>query len=441
MRDTPLSNCEKEFLLAVIAEKKRLDGRQPYDYRHIKISFGSSYGCCQAEIGQTRVLAQVSCEVTPPKQRRLNEGILFVNVELSPMACPSFEVGRQTEEGVELSRLLERCLKESRCVDLESLCIAAGEKVWSVRVDLHVLNHDGNILDCASVAAISALAHFRRPDVTVKGEEVTIHTADERDPIPLSIHHMPLCVSFAFFHQGKYLLVDPAEREERVMDGKMVIGMNKHREICMLQVTGQMLMLKDQVLRCSNIAVVKVIEMTELVQKALENDKAARRKGEKCGFAESSQKEKINTTKTGPTEVEPPSVEIHSDSDSGSEPEMEAEGPDRANGDSPQIMGRGVGVLGKSGVAKWKEEDREIEEELKAEHGDPATQIHSRSAAPTTTVLPGSDEDLGGESEEETTQVLNKDLELQPRGHSKKPKASTHKAQEKAKQSGKKKKR
>ena len=46
---------------------------------------------------------------------------------------------------------------------------------------------------------------------------------------------------------SKYLLVDPMEREERVMDGKMVIGMNKHREICTLQMTGSMLLLKDQV--------------------------------------------------------------------------------------------------------------------------------------------------------------------------------------------------
>jgi len=44
------------------------------------------------------------------------------------------------------------------------------------------------------------------------------------------------------------LLVDPSDKEEKVMDGKMVIGMNKHREICTLQVTGQMLLLKDQVI-------------------------------------------------------------------------------------------------------------------------------------------------------------------------------------------------
>ncbi len=41
--------------------------------------------------------------------------------------------------------------------------------------------------------------------------------------------------------------MDPSLIEEKVMDGKMVIGMNKHREICMLQITGEMLLLKEQV--------------------------------------------------------------------------------------------------------------------------------------------------------------------------------------------------
>lgn len=30
-----------------------------------------------------------------------------------------------------------------------------------MRVDLHVLDNGGNIADCASIAAITALAHFR----------------------------------------------------------------------------------------------------------------------------------------------------------------------------------------------------------------------------------------------------------------------------------------
>ncbi|CAL1539991.1 unnamed protein product [Lymnaea stagnalis] len=305
MRETPLSNCEKEFILKNISEQRRLDGRNSYDYRDLRIAFGVSLGCCHVELGKTRVLAQVSCEVGQPKQTRPHDGVLYVNVELSPMACPSFEAGRQTEEGVELSRLMERCLKESRCMDLESLCIVAGEKAWHIRIDIHVLNHEGNILDCSSIAAIAALAHFRRPDVTVQGQEITIHSMEDRNPVPLSIHHIPLLVSFAFFIQGKYMIVDPSEKEEKVMEGKMVIGMNKHREICTLQVTGEMLLLKEQVLRCSNIAVMKVTKITELIHTALANDKQARLRGEKHGFAELISGEKLSSNQQPPIEVKP----------------------------------------------------------------------------------------------------------------------------------------
>jgi exosome complex RNA-binding protein Rrp42 (RNase PH superfamily) len=36
------------------------------------------------------------------------------------------------------------------------------------------LNHDGNILDCANVALICAMAHFRLPEVSVIGDEIKI---------------------------------------------------------------------------------------------------------------------------------------------------------------------------------------------------------------------------------------------------------------------------
>lgn len=28
------------------------------------------------------------------------------------------------------------------------------------------------------------------------------YSPEERDPIPLSVYHMPICVSFSFFQQG-----------------------------------------------------------------------------------------------------------------------------------------------------------------------------------------------------------------------------------------------
>ena len=45
-------------------------------------------------------MAQVSCEMTVPKDSRPSEGSLLLNVELSPMAAPHFEAGRRTDEAV-----------------------------------------------------------------------------------------------------------------------------------------------------------------------------------------------------------------------------------------------------------------------------------------------------------------------------------------------------
>ncbi|XP_004426588.1 exosome complex component RRP45 [Diceros bicornis minor] len=358
MKETPLSNCERRFLLRAIEEKKRLDGRQTYDYRNIKISFGTDYGCCIVELGKTRVLGQVSCELVSPKLNRATEGILFFNLELSQMAAPAFEPGRQSDLLVKLNRLLERCLRNSKCIDTESLCVVAGEKVWQIRVDLHLLNHDGNIIDAASIAAIVALCHFRRPDVSVQGDEVTLYTPEERDAVPLSVHHMPICVSFAFFQQGTYLLVDPNEREERVMDGLLVIAMNKHREICTIQSSGGIMLLKDQVLRCSKIAGVKVAEITELIQKALENDQKVRKEGGKFGFAESIANQRITAFKMEKAPVDTSDVEEKVE-----EIIAEAEPPSEVVS-QPVLWTPGTAQIGQGVENSWGDlEDSEKEDE------------------------------------------------------------------------------
>ncbi|XP_034044773.1 exosome complex component RRP45 [Thalassophryne amazonica] len=356
MKDTPLSNCERDFFLKAIEEKKRLDGRQTYDFRKIKLTLGTDYGCCFVDLGNTRVMAQVSCELVAPKDNRPNEGIMFVNMELSPMASPAFEQGRQSELSVKLNRQLERCLRNSKCIDMESLCVVSGEKVWQIRVDVHTLNHDGNLMDAASIAAITAMCHFRRPDVSIQGEEVTVYSPEERDPVRLSIYHMPISISFAFFQQGTYLLVDPCEREERVMDGLLMIAMNKHREICSIQSSGGIMLLKEQVLRCSNIASIKVSEITELITKALENDEAAR-KEYKCGFAESLPQEQITALTRDDTPVETSDV-----TEKASGIVQTGEEPPRTV-PSPVLPIPSVGQIGQGLANSWGVEDSDDEDE------------------------------------------------------------------------------
>ncbi|CAF5224191.1 unnamed protein product, partial [Rotaria magnacalcarata] len=109
---------------------------------------------------------------------------------------------RQTQWTTLMSRHLLQNIRDSGCVDMESLCILAYEHVWEISVNLHVVDYDGNILDCANLAALCALAHFRYPAVTVTGTDVHVHSLTERNPQPIRILHYPIMISFALFENG-----------------------------------------------------------------------------------------------------------------------------------------------------------------------------------------------------------------------------------------------
>jgi exosome complex component RRP45 len=98
---------------------------------------------CEVTMGETRVLAVVSAKLEPPSGARSNEGTVTINVEFSPMASPNFEPGRPGEEASELAVVLERAIRETGAVDVESLCVLAGRRVWHVRCDVHVLDACG----------------------------------------------------------------------------------------------------------------------------------------------------------------------------------------------------------------------------------------------------------------------------------------------------------
>lgn len=81
------------------------------------------------QLGGTRVLAVIAATLEAPFSDRSREGSLRFNVELSPMASPSFEAGRPGEDSIELARIVERAIKQSGAIDMEALCVLPGRKV------------------------------------------------------------------------------------------------------------------------------------------------------------------------------------------------------------------------------------------------------------------------------------------------------------------------
>ncbi|CAF1353034.1 unnamed protein product [Didymodactylos carnosus] len=181
----------------------------------------------------------------------------------------NLEQWKHQEFAQEINSILEQNIRHAGCIDLESLCINAGELVWSIKVDIVVLNNCGNILDCASIAALCALYHYRVPEVSVHGSSVRVYGHNERKPRPLRVLHFPLNVMFAFFCDGRFTVIDPSDEEEKVMDGFVAVAMNTHNEICGIKLSGKLGLRKDQIEVCKQIAYSKTAELTDIIRHAV----------------------------------------------------------------------------------------------------------------------------------------------------------------------------
>lgn len=191
--------CNQNFLTKCILNNKRIDGRKRDEFRNLSIGFGLDYGCVMIALGNSKVLTSVSCDIIEPSINKSYEGLIKLGLDLSPMASPFYDQNKLSDECVEIARMLERSILLSKCVDLESLCLIAGEKVWEIRIDLIVLNADGNLAECTSIALTTALLHFKRPHASVIDEQIKIHTFEEKHPLSINLLCYPFCTKFVFY--------------------------------------------------------------------------------------------------------------------------------------------------------------------------------------------------------------------------------------------------
>ena len=232
--------------------------------------------------GATRVVACCSAALGPPPPGRPAEGSLEVRCELSPMASGAFEPGRgrpaQVEAEARLTRLLERSLRERRAVELESLCESPGRCAWAVRLDVHILNHGGALADAAAAAALAALLAFRLPQVTRdppapgsgtvgSGGGFQAHPLDEREGRPLTVHRLPVAVSFAALGLGRHLLADPSAEEESLGGARAVFSVDNARQVT-VHAGGSAGFAADQVEHLARVAVVRAEEVLGAVKEA-----------------------------------------------------------------------------------------------------------------------------------------------------------------------------
>ncbi|ODV86062.1 hypothetical protein CANARDRAFT_22847 [[Candida] arabinofermentans NRRL YB-2248] len=296
-RDFDISTNQSTFVLEALKQNIRLDGRKLLQMRDLDIHISpDEYGYVEVSLGKTKVACRVSSEITKPYEDRPFEGLFQIKSEISPICSPFFESGltsnsKQSNDELLISRLIEKAIRRSGALDVESLCIIAGEKCWSVRADLQFLDYDGNFTDISCIAVIVALMHYRKPDLEIDGDDIVLFNVDQREPTPLSILHIPICITFQFYNPNgdvenvkgdsndELILIDSTLLEEKISLGSMTLTLNKNKELCQMIKSGGLNIDASVIMNCCILANKLVDELTDKIQTLLKIDALSRKSG------------------------------------------------------------------------------------------------------------------------------------------------------------------
>ncbi len=207
----------KEYLTGRLSKGLRDDNRTPFSYRTISIrtnEIPNAEGSAIVELGNTKVLAGIKLDVSEPMRDTPEDGNITTSAELLPMADENYDIGPPTPIGVEFARVVDRGIRAAGILDTSKLFIEEG-KVWSVFIDLYVLNNDGNIFDAGTLAAMAALKTCRMPKYE---NGLVIRETQER----LTTNNIVTSCTFVKVPGAK--IIDPTSNEEELADARITIA-------------------------------------------------------------------------------------------------------------------------------------------------------------------------------------------------------------------------
>lgn len=255
-----IKELKKDALKRQLLTGKRSDGRPMYEYRPIllqKNAIPNAEGSALCQLGKTQVLAGIKFDLAMPFADRPNEGVLSTGAELVPLASSTFEPGPPSPEAIELARVVDRGIRSANCIDLKSFALNdESGKVLALYIDLYVLDHDGNLIDAAALAAMEALLNTRMPKI----ENGKIIRTESTGPLPIATK--AVTCTFAKVDENK--LLDPNFDEEKGLDGRISIATTEDA-VCAVQKAGWGAFTKKDIMELVDISFDKSKELRSLL--------------------------------------------------------------------------------------------------------------------------------------------------------------------------------
>jgi len=203
----------------------------------------------------------------PRRAGRPGAGSIQFAMELLTMAHPSATESALDGEVEECLTMLETLYRDTYCIDFDTLCIEMNQFVYDIKCQLKVLDYDGGLFDCSTLAVTTALMGFKRNDVTYDGiaKKLISHSPSERPMIPLTMVFNPATLTFGFVDGIDDPIVDPSESECVCVNGFLVIGTNRRDEICLMFQSGRLNITPENIIKCADVAIEHAKEMANLM--------------------------------------------------------------------------------------------------------------------------------------------------------------------------------
>jgi RNase PH-related exoribonuclease len=266
-----IPRLKQEIMKKMVEQGVRIDGRGLGSYRELSINMNvvkTADGSSIVSLGNTKVIAGVKVEVGKPFEDTPDEGALIVNLEIAPTASPDVEPGPPDENSIEIARIVDRAIRHSGFLDFKSLSIVTGKHAWFLWVDIYVLNHDGNLVDAATIAAVAALMSTTLPKVELDpaGNILRIDRSN-RTQLSLNIDKMPLTITHV--KMGNLIIIDPTREEEDLSDGMYVIGVAGGNVVAIQKVIGAFT--RDEINYMINDSINQYLKLKDSIINAMKN--------------------------------------------------------------------------------------------------------------------------------------------------------------------------
>lgn len=253
----------KKHIINLLDKGKRLDGRKLLEFRKpITIEYDiakTAEGSAQVTIGETIVQAGVKMSIEKPYPDQPDQGSIMVGVELLPMSNPNFESGPPSIQAIELGRVVDRGIRESKSIDFKKLCVEPGEKVWFISIDICPINDAGNLFDASALAAYAALTDATFPEFK---DGLISYKKKTKNKLPL-INEPIACTVWKI---GKHLIVDTLPDEEASFDARLTVAINKDGNVCALQKNGDTPLKVEDIDKMVEIALEKTKELRKVLK-------------------------------------------------------------------------------------------------------------------------------------------------------------------------------